>query len=84
MHYNCYIACGKVPNVSLLAGYILYQSPYPDLKPLKTKIAKRCTSGFLFFPSFYFYLPHSLFSLFVFFVIVNIFFVIFSFLLQMM
>ena len=49
VHYialYCYIVCGQVPNVSLLTGYILYQSPYPDLNPLKIKIARCCTLGF--------------------------------------
>ena len=45
MHYNCYIVCGQAPNVSLLAGYTLLS--YPDLKPLKIKLAKRCTYGLL-------------------------------------
>ena len=54
MHYNCLIVCGRALNVNLLAGYTL-RSPYSDLKPLKIKLAKRCTSGF--HSSFYFYLP---------------------------
>ena len=47
------------------ARRLCFYSPYPDLKPLKMKLAKRCTSGG-FFPSFYLYLPHSFFTLFVF------------------
>ena len=78
LYNNCYIVSGQVPNVSLPAGYILYKSPYPDLKPLKIKIAKRCTSGFLFSQAFTLIYPIH-FSAFLSFVIINIFFVIFLF-----